>query len=43
MIAAINVNRIRPVIDRVFSFDEAAAAYRHQLSGGFIGKLVIRI
>ncbi len=43
MIAAINVNRIRPLIDRVFPFEEAAAAYRYQLAGSFIGKLVIRI
>jgi NADPH:quinone reductase-like Zn-dependent oxidoreductase len=43
LIAAINVSRIRPVIDRVFAFEEAAAAYRHQLTGDFIGKLVIRI
>lgn len=43
MVAAINVNRLQPVIDRVFAFEEAAAAYRHQLSGDFIGKLVIRV
>lgn len=43
MIAAIDANHIRPVIDRVFAFEEAAAAYRQQLTGDFIGKLVIRI
>jgi NADPH:quinone reductase-like Zn-dependent oxidoreductase len=43
MIAAINVNRIRPLIERVFPFEEAAVAYRQQLAGDFIGKLVIRI
>jgi NADPH:quinone reductase-like Zn-dependent oxidoreductase len=43
MLAAMEVNRIRPVIDRVFGFEEAAAAYRHQLAGAFIGKLVIRV
>lgn len=43
MIAGINANRIRPLIDRVFAFEQAPAAYRHQLSGDFIGKLVIRI
>lgn len=43
MLAAINVNRIRPVIDKVFPFEEAVAAYRHQLSGAFMGKLVIRL
>ncbi len=43
MIAAINVNRILPVIDKVFPFEEAVSAYRHQLAGSFVGKLVIRI
>jgi NADPH:quinone reductase-like Zn-dependent oxidoreductase len=43
MLAAIRVNRIRPVIDRVFGFDEALEAYRFQLSRAFIGKIVITI
>lgn len=43
MIAAIEVNRIEPMIDRVFPFEQAAAAYRHQLSGAFIGKIVITL
>ena len=43
MVAAINVNRIRPVIDKVFAFEDAVAAYRHHVSGNFIGKVVIRI
>jgi len=40
--AAIDVNRIKPVIDRTFGFEAAADAYRHQLAGAF-GKVVIRI
>jgi NADPH:quinone reductase-like Zn-dependent oxidoreductase len=40
--AAIDVNRIKPVIDRTFAFEAAADAYRHQLAGAF-GKVVIRI
>jgi NADPH:quinone reductase-like Zn-dependent oxidoreductase len=40
---AIAVNRIRPVIDRVFPFEEAPAAYRHHLSGEFVGKIVIAV
>jgi len=43
MIAAIDVNQIKPVIDRVFPFDEAVAAYRYQLSGAFVGKVVITL
>jgi NADPH:quinone reductase-like Zn-dependent oxidoreductase len=35
--------RIRPVIDRVFEFDDAAAAYAHLESGAHFGKVVIRI
>ena len=31
----------RPVIDRVFPFAEAPAAYRHQISGSHFGKVVI--
>ena len=38
---AIETNAIRPIIDRVFPFDEALAAYRYQDSGTFIGKVVI--
>ena len=40
---AIEVNAVPPVIDRVFPFSDAAAAYRHQASGGFMGKIVIAI
>ena len=38
---AIETNGIRPVIDRIFPFDEAVAAYHHQKSGTFVGKVVI--
>ena len=40
---AIEANGIRPIVDRTFEFDEAIAAYRHQASGRFIGKIVIRL
>jgi NADPH:quinone reductase-like Zn-dependent oxidoreductase len=40
---AIELNQIRPIIDRSFPFDEAMAAYRHQASGNFIGKVVITV
>ena len=40
---AIEANGIRPVVDKVFAFDDALAAYRHQLSGKFVGKVVIRM
>jgi NADPH:quinone reductase-like Zn-dependent oxidoreductase len=40
---AIEMHGIRPIIDRSFPFDEAMAAYRHQASGEFIGKVAITI
>lgn len=40
MIAA---NSIKPVIDKVFGFDEAKAAYQHMASGAHFGKIVIRV
>ncbi len=43
MNAAINVNGIKPVIDKVFPFAEAKEAFRHQASGDFMGKVVISI
>jgi NADPH:quinone reductase-like Zn-dependent oxidoreductase len=38
---AIEANRIRPVIDRVFPFDEAIEAYRHYEATQPFGKVVI--
>jgi NADPH:quinone reductase-like Zn-dependent oxidoreductase len=43
MNAAITVNKIKPVIDRVFGFDEVPAAYKHMASGAHFGKIVIRV
>ena len=40
---AIEASGIRPVVDKVFAFDDALAAYRHQSSGKFVGKVVIRM
>ena len=38
---AIELHRLRPVIDRVFPFDEAVAAYRYMETGGHFGKVVV--
>ncbi|MFY2640796.1 zinc-dependent alcohol dehydrogenase family protein [Achromobacter insuavis] len=35
--------RIAPVIDRVYGFDEAPAAFEHLASGRHFGKIVIRV
>jgi NADPH:quinone reductase-like Zn-dependent oxidoreductase len=40
---AIETNRIRPIIDKVFPFSDAVGAFRHQESGHFIGKVVVAI
>jgi NADPH:quinone reductase-like Zn-dependent oxidoreductase len=38
---AIELHRLRPVIDRVFAFSRAAEAYRHLASGRHFGKVAI--
>jgi NADPH:quinone reductase-like Zn-dependent oxidoreductase len=43
MNAAIEVNRIKPIIDRIFPFDDAPSAFRHLASRDFVGKIVIRL
>jgi NADPH:quinone reductase-like Zn-dependent oxidoreductase len=43
MNAAIGAAKLEPVIDRVFSFEDAAAAYRHLDHGAHFGKIVIRL
>jgi NADPH:quinone reductase-like Zn-dependent oxidoreductase len=47
MFAAMNralaLARLRPAIDRVFSFADAKAAYAHQASGEHFGKIVIAV
>jgi len=43
MSCAIAASSIKPVLDKVFHFDEAQAAYRHMASGAHFGKIVIRV
>lgn len=40
---ALTEHAIHPVIDRVFNFDEANAAYDYQLAGKHFGKIVIQV
>jgi NADPH:quinone reductase-like Zn-dependent oxidoreductase len=40
---AVALHRTRPVIDRVFEFADARAAYQYQQSGKHFGKVVISI
>jgi NADPH:quinone reductase-like Zn-dependent oxidoreductase len=39
----ITTHQIKPVIDRVFPFDDSANAFRHLESGAHFGKVVIRM
>jgi len=40
---AIEANAIKPVIDKVFPFAEAKAAYQHMASGAHFGKIIIAV
>ena len=43
MADAIAANRMKPVVDRVFPFTEAKAAFAHMASGAHFGKVAIAI
>jgi NADPH:quinone reductase-like Zn-dependent oxidoreductase len=43
MLKAIEVSRMRPVVDRVFPFDQAVDALKYLESGAHFGKVVISI
>lgn len=43
MNAFMTKHRIKPVIDRVFPFEQAAAAYDYMINGSFFGKIVIAV
>jgi NADPH:quinone reductase-like Zn-dependent oxidoreductase len=41
--AAVVANRLQPVIDRTFPFDEARAAFDHMQRGSHFGKIVLSL
>jgi NADPH:quinone reductase-like Zn-dependent oxidoreductase len=43
MVAAVSNHQIRPVVDKVFPFEEAAAAFDYMSSGKHFGKVAISI
>lgn len=43
MLAALSRTRVTPVVDQVFGFDEAEAAYKALAAAGHFGKLVVRV
>ena len=40
---AVEQHRLRPVLDRIFPFDEARAAFEHMAGQGHLGKIAIRM
>ncbi|MGA9773789.1 MAG: NAD(P)-dependent alcohol dehydrogenase [Blastocatellia bacterium] len=42
MNSAIEINKLKPVIDKTFAFDEAGEALKYMESGSHFGKIVIR-
>jgi NADPH:quinone reductase-like Zn-dependent oxidoreductase len=40
---AIEVNKVKPIVDKVFLFDEAPEAFRQFGAGNFFGKIVITV
>jgi NADPH:quinone reductase-like Zn-dependent oxidoreductase len=43
LIQAIEINRIQPIIDRVFPFDQAPDAFALQATGSYLGKIAIKL
>ncbi|MCP4765204.1 MAG: NAD(P)-dependent alcohol dehydrogenase [Gammaproteobacteria bacterium] len=43
MNAALTLNRVHPLIDQVFEFEDARAAYHRMRGAGHFGKLVVKI
>ena len=43
LLQTVAMHRIEPVVDRVFDFDEALAAYAHLQSGRHVGKVLVRV
>ncbi len=43
LLAAMTANAIKPVIDKVFAFEDAAGAYAHMIAAAHFGKIVIRV
>jgi NADPH:quinone reductase-like Zn-dependent oxidoreductase len=40
---AVSTNKLEPVIDRVFAFDEVREALKYMESGSHFGKIVVKI
>jgi len=40
---AMLTNDIKPVVNRVFEFNEAREAFKHMEAGAYFGKIVVRV
>jgi NADPH:quinone reductase-like Zn-dependent oxidoreductase len=43
LMRAVAVNRLKPVVDKTFAFEDAVAAYEYVKAGKHFGKVVITI
>ncbi|WP_156744931.1 zinc-binding dehydrogenase, partial [Mycobacterium sp. E2238] len=43
LVRAVGATGMQPVIDRVFEFDDAVAAFKRLAAGEHLGKIVIRV
>jgi NADPH:quinone reductase-like Zn-dependent oxidoreductase len=43
LVRAVDAGGLVPVIDRVFAFDDAAAAYQYLQSGAHVGKVLVQV
>lgn len=43
LVRALETSATKPVIDRIFEFDEAKAAFEHVTAGAHFGKVVVRV
>jgi len=41
MVAAININGMKPIIDKSFGFEQLADAFKYQATGQHFGKIVL--
>lgn len=40
---ALEASQFRPLVDKVFEFDQLKEAYEYSLGSNFLGKIVIRV
>jgi NADPH:quinone reductase-like Zn-dependent oxidoreductase len=43
MVSAMELAGIKPIIDKVFSFEQLKEAYEYSLAGSHFGKIVVKL